>query len=239
MSVSVSRRQFFGVCGASAAALTTVGGNTVRAANSARVSLKGFDLAADEALIRRAVPIAVARIQSEAVRKNVYAVGARFALSPNVIRNSNTHDDDECRKNLLWHQLSILSQPNGPNDTGPAFPDIHIRGVFDPKGNWLGRAHFDKVVVKWDGTEWIQEGDFDLQINTRFVNSGGRYNNAEEWASTVAHEMAHNLGHDHPKGLGGEWQVDALDMAVLCNGHYGHADHKHVCRFHRSGGHDW
>ena len=47
-----------------------------------------------------------------------------------------------------------------------------------------------------------QEGDFDLEINTHFVNSGGRYNNAEEWASTIAHEMLHNLGHRHPEDQG-------------------------------------
>ncbi|MBX9626075.1 MAG: hypothetical protein K2X82_19920 [Gemmataceae bacterium] len=243
MSVSMSRRKFFGVCGASAAAVATVGGGTVRAANSVRVDYKGFDVWADEALIRRAVPIALGRIQSKAVRQNVYDVGARYALSGRVLKNSNMTDNEKNRKNLLWHQLSILSQPNSPNDdkTGRrAFPDIYIRGVFEPKANWLGRAHLDKVVVKWDGTEWVQEGDFDLQINTHFVNSGGRYNNAEEWASTIAHEMLHNLGHQHPEDDGGgEWQIDALNMAVLCGGHYGHADHKHVCSFHRSGGHDW
>lgn len=237
---SISRRQFFTTCGASAVALSTVGAGTVRAANSAHVYYSGFDLKADEALIKKAVPIMLGRIQSKTVRQNVYDVGARYAISGKVMKNSNMTDDAKSRKNLLWHQLSILSQPNGPNDKGPAFPDIYIRGNYKPKEKWLGRAHLDKVVVKWNGSEWVQEGDFDLEINTHYVNGGGRYNNAEEWASTIAHEMLHNLGHEHPEDDGGgEWQIDALNMSVLCGGHYGHADHKHVCSFHRSGGHNW
>jgi hypothetical protein len=85
----------------------------------------------------------------------------------------------------------------------------------------VGRAHTDLVIIKSVGDSFRQSGEFDVQINRYMLASGGVMNDPEEWASTIAHEMLHNLGHLHDKGdYTDKQQINVLNNAVLCNGYY-------------------
>lgn len=227
----LNRREFFRTCGAGDSALTlsALTPGPARAENKAKITLIGFDDEDDEALIRKAARMAVSRMQSAAVRRKVDAPGVKHALSDEAAKlvKDRKRSAEVTAAGLMSHQLWFLAAPNEEHDELPAFPDVTIRGE-SWKEEVLGRAPLDEVVIyvgHWDRDkktgedkpDWTYKGAFKLKLNVRLINSGGRYDTAEEWASTIAHEMAHNLGHRHPEGKG-PWQVEALNDAVYSNG---------------------
>jgi hypothetical protein len=195
MPKDMSRRQFFKYCGAAAVAVTAVTPTQVRAKNTIRFWMHGFEEArfGEETLLKKAMNIVAGRMQTKRVWQNVYDLRpSRYYITGDVMDNSNLRDTAENRRNLLWHQLYWLSQP-------PAFPNVHLR-AFHEKSKVLGRARTDLVIIKSVGCGKIrQSGKFDVQINRYMLASGGVYDDPEEWASTIAHEMLHNLGHLHEK----------------------------------------
>ena len=178
----------------------------------------------EEALIRKAVGIAVNRLQDRRVWQNTYDVATRYNTEGDVMENSNLTNTEKDRWNLLWHQLHWLSQPNGDDDTDPPFPNIRIHAGHEERDNkgrgWLGRAHTNLVTIRSIDRGVRQKGEFDIQINRYYLAGGGHYSDPEEWASTIAHEMLHNLGHLHEGGSSDAYQINALNNAVLCNGYY-------------------
>lgn len=195
------------------------------AGNTARYTHAGF-AASDVALLKKAVDLAVIRFQEERVRQNAYSQ-ARYALVTRyALSNSQLIGANENSWNLMWRQLYWLSQPNGPGDTGPAFPDIEIRGVYAPptmgSRGWLGRANYNTVSVYMSGRNVRQAGRFSIQLNTYFFNRSDYYANPNEWAATIAHEMLHNLGHRHDDARVDyeSLQIVAFDRAVKYNGRY-------------------
>lgn len=235
MLASLNRRAFFRTCGASASALTlsALTPGLARAENKAKITLIGFD-DDDEVLIRKAARMAVSRVQSKAIWGKIRAKGVKHSLSDDALKlvKDRKRSVEVTAEELMLHQLWFLAAPNGDHDKLPAFPDITIKGEAwkkeAGKPDVLGRAPLDEVIIyvhHWDKNkdtgedepDWRYEGNFNLKLNTRIINSGGRYDTAEEWASTIAHEMAHNLGHRHPEGKG-PWQIEALNDAVYSNG---------------------
>ena len=232
MSVSVSRRQFFRTCGAgaSAVAFSTLTPRVARAANTAEIELVGFEGKAKK-LVGDAARMAVSRMQSKVVRDKLDAVGAMHALSKEaqkLVADPNLSHDVTAEE-LMCHQLRFLAEPNGEHDELPAFPKITIEAHEEhpekSKGQkgWVGHALPDKVVIYFKGfhkkngkkiPDWTYRGAFELCLNPYFLFLNKRYSMVEEWASTIAHEMAHNLGHEHPPGKG-PWQVEALNDAVF------------------------
>jgi len=201
-----------------------VGIGKVQAKNTASYWTYGFDEErfGEETLVRKAVNIAVNRIQEERIWKNAYEVAALSFVTDEAMANSNLIDNQANRWNLLWHQLYYLSQPNGDEDTEPAFPHIHVRAGYEKNGHWLGRANTNLVTIRKANGRVQQSGSFDITLNRYYLASGGTYSDPEEWASTIAHEMLHNLGHLHPRGadaLSDRYQINALNNAVLSNGH--------------------
>lgn len=204
--------------------VTTVA-NQALAGNTARYTYSGF-AANDVALLKKAVDLAVIRFQEERIRTNAYSQ-ARYALVTRyAYTNSHLVGANENSWNLMWRQLYWLSQPNGPGDTGPAFPDIEVRGVYAPPSigsrGWLGRASYNTVSVYMSGQNVRQAGRFSVQLNTYFFNRSSYYADPNEWAATIAHEMLHNLGHRHDDARVDyeSLQIVAFDRAVKYNGRY-------------------
>lgn len=198
---------------------------SIFAGNTARYTYSGF-AAGDVTMLKKAVNLAVVRFQEERIRQNAYSQ-ARYALvTGHAYRNSHLLASNENSWNLMWRQLYYLSLPNGPGDTGPAFPDITITGVYAPPSmgsrGWLGRATYDTVSVYMSGRNVRQNGRFVIQLNTYFFNKSAYYANPDEWAATIAHEMLHNLGHRHDDARVDyeSLQIVAFDRAVKYNGRY-------------------
>ena len=125
MTNKMSRRQFIKCCGATAVIMTAVTPGQVRAANTINFWMHGFDEEnfGEETLLMKAMNLVAARLQDRRIVQNVYDVRpSRYFITGDVMKNSNLIDNDRNRRNLLWHQLNILSQPNDPDDTEPAFP---------------------------------------------------------------------------------------------------------------------
>lgn len=200
----------------------------VQAQNKANYQINGNYTAEQKSLVVKALSLAVNRMQDEKIRKALKSKGGLYYLSGSVISNSNITDTEKDRKNLLSHQLYWLSQPNGANDSDPAFPDITINMVNEPSGSWVGRAYLDKVQIYWNSTlkEWQQKGEFNIKLNSAYVGKGNKhsvYATTDYWAGTIAHEMVHNLGHTH--GTYGSdpnyhsYQVNVFDRLVTGNGY--------------------
>jgi hypothetical protein len=221
----MNRRQFLKFSGATAVTLANIGTGVVVAANTARYSTYGFDEEkfGEETLIHKAVSIAVNRMQQEHIWRNAYDVASSYFISGKVMSNSNLRESRANKWNLLWHQLYWLSQPNDEDDTEPPFPNIHIRARHDSDGRWLGKANLNLVTVRQANGRVTQSGEFDVTLNRYYLASGGLYSDPEEWASTLVHEMLHNLGHLHPRendALSDAYQINAMNNVVLCNGYY-------------------
>ena len=245
MSIGMNRRHFLKVSGATALALTTVGSGIVKAANTANYWTYGFDeeTHGEETLVKKAIGIAVTRMQEVGIRRNAYDVAKNYAITGEVMENSNLTNNDENKWNLLWHQLHWLSQPNGTNDKEPAFPNIRIRGIYDPVGkpHWVGKANYNKVIIRSVNGEVTQSGEFDVTLNRHFLGQPGVYSEPEEWASTLVHEMLHNLGHVHSGVANADvssdvYQINAMNNAVLCGGYYKNPKYRWRSASHLCGG---
>jgi hypothetical protein len=187
--------------------------------------MDGFDEEqGEETLLRRAISILATRFQDKRLWQKVYEARARYCLSWNVMANSNLKSTRESKRNLLWHQLYWLSQPNDDDDTEPEFPKVNLRAYHEDDGT-LGRAKLDKVIIRSSDAKTVrQSGEFEVWLNRYYLAARGKYSRPEPWAATIAHEMLHNLGHCHGDvgdGDYGEWQIVVFDKIVENNGLYG------------------
>ena len=58
---------------------------------------------------------------------------------------------------------------------------------------------------------------FEIYLNQHFLQKTGIYKNENYWAGTIAHEMLHNLGHQHPNASDSKYnqfQINVLANAV-------------------------
>lgn len=191
--------------------------------NKARCEISPNFGTKETAILKKACNLAAELLQSEEVRREVYERAKYARLTDSILSWANATVTRENRWYLLQRQLVTLSLPNGENDTEPAFPDIFIRYGNEPPQNgdisWLGRARIGTVAVYWDGKveEWKQKGSFDITINDYFVARGQRYSDPNDWAGTIAHEMLHNLGHNHPHWSDPnypKYQINVLDELI-------------------------
>jgi hypothetical protein len=113
---------------------------------------------------------------------------------------------------LLWNQSFFMKAAD-------PFPTIHIKPFHEENDVW-GYAYIGKVLTKWapgEAGNVIIQGEFEVFVNTWHLGGGGINNWANMWASVIAHEMLHNLGHRHNKGeyVDGR-QINAFHRAVYC-----------------------
>src|SRR5262249_17149525 len=152
-------RQFFKYCGAAAVAVSVVTPAQVRAANRIKFWMHGFDEErfGEETLLKKAMTIVAGRLQNKRIWRNVYDLPPNGLCTGVVMKNSNLIDNNDNRYNLLRHQLYWLSQPNAAGDTGPAFPNVHLR-AFHEKSKVVGRARTDLVIIRSVGDSFRQTG---------------------------------------------------------------------------------
>jgi len=137
---------------------------------------------------------------------------------------------------LLWYQLSILRLPNSAQDAsdeGPPFPPIHIYPMHE-ENEVHGRAEVGIVDVKYVDNQTVRRtGEFKVQVNLFHLGADGKGSSPAHWATVIAHEMLHNLGHKHNlmEYVDGR-QINAFHRAVGCGGTYnGSSDIGHFgCR---------
>lgn len=197
----------------------------VFALNTARYTYAGIP-DNDVALLKRAMNLAVIRMQDRNVWLNTYGTAKYALVTSYAYRDSHLLRSNENSWNLLWRQLYYLSLPNDPDDTSPAFPNIKVTGVYAPPAiggrGWLGRASYNTVGIEMVNGVVRQKGEFQIQLNTYYMGRSAYYSDANEWAATIAHEMLHNLGHRHDdKNVDYEsLQIITFDHAVKFNGKY-------------------
>ena len=223
MSTTFNRRRFFKSCAATAIATTALWPARAHAANKINYWMHGFDEGryGEETLLRKAMNVLSARFQDRRVWQNVYDLGPRYYIAGNVMENSNLIDNEENCRNLLWHQVHILSLPNSPGNDEPPFPHVHLN-AYHEESEVLGRAALNEVTIKYAGNNtYRQLGEFKVDLNRYQLGAGGEGSDPEWWAGTIAHEMLHNLGHKHEENdYTDEWQINVFKSAVVHNGYY-------------------
>jgi hypothetical protein len=104
------------------------------------------------------------------------------------------------------------------------FPILRLSGQYDPRGGWTGRAPIGTVVTDYRtvvqgrtrGNVFVVEGDFQVRLNTGLLGSSSFYLGTcpHYWAGVIAHEMLHNLGHEHPANVYEGTFIRAYERAV-------------------------
>jgi hypothetical protein len=178
-----------------------------------RYSMKGFNESqyGEESLIRRAMSHVHYRFRSMWVLENAYR------MSGNAYNIMGGYWED-CRMDrqaqlgyvdLLRYQITRLA-------AAVPFPDVVINANHAEREEW-GDAEMGIVKVLWAGTGINLRGRFKIRLNRYHLAAGGEKSNPVAWASVIAHEMLHNLGHDHV-GYSVDQQINAFTTAVYCNG---------------------
>lgn len=170
--------------------------------------------------IEKALKIAVDRFQEKSIWQTVRS-SYGFANPKNeTITNAGFCNNINIRRNLLFHQLYSLSATN-PENAKREFPNIYIYHSNTPpkRGTpgWVGYAYYNKVSVYWNfqTRRWERSGNFQLYLNQFFLQKSGIYKSEDYWAGTIAHEMLHNLGHQHPDASNKKYQ--SFQINVLAN----------------------
>jgi hypothetical protein len=198
--------------------------------NSYRRSIDSRFNETERNLIERALRIAVSRIQKKSNWERVRELYGYAWVTRGTLDSTGLCDEVDVMRNLLFHQLYWLSMPNGENDTSQPFPDIYIRMGYEPSregySGWVARAPYNTVNLYWDWRfgEWRLSDDskFDITLNNYHLATGGIYSDPEYWAGTIAHEMGHNLGHQHPSPSDpnySKYQINILDEVIQNDGH--------------------
>ena len=165
-----------------------------------------------------------------------------FLVNPDYLK---TCDEilQEYKNSMLSSQLSRLEKVIFDNGSRK-FPTIIIHasnavpgGDRDIDKKWGLAAAWAPVgtvtITKPKGKVWqedsVIEGNFELTINRHYLLTPGRdeFSDRNYWAGIIAHEITHNLGHQHPDVSDEnycKYQINVLEFAVRCNGGYRPAD---------------
>jgi hypothetical protein len=152
------------------------------------------------------------------IRKAMWIIDRRFLDVENVVQNvldlptsrnghsfqpgawSNLQPHYPALRNgdqLLWYQLLTIRKwmsPPNPRST----PKLFIHSAYNNKDAFAW-APYNTVTVEGDGEKYEVSGHFKVYINFRYLGGKGLDSDPWTWASTIAHEMLHNLGHMHPE----------------------------------------
>jgi hypothetical protein len=152
------------------------------------------------------------RFRDMRVPHNAYGVlqGGSF-LEGGVMEAHGINDNETNRNNLLWHQLEQLRL------AGAKFPNVVFKAADLGEEPWAS-ARLGLVTAR--DPENIA-GSFEMNINLRVIGGGGERSDVTAWASVIAHEMLHNLGHKHePGNYTDNRQINVFQHAVYHNGAY-------------------
>jgi hypothetical protein len=182
-------------------------------------------------VLGRALQVLHTRFRDERVANNTLDAKALGLVGyptefvdEDIWEHSNLEARGMKRFYLLYFQLEVLRLPDSAkeeDDEGPPFPEIHIHPIHEENGVW-GRAPVGTVKVKWvKKDQYRRSGNFKVFVNTWHLGAKGNGSDPEMWASVIAHEMLHNLGHKHraDEYVDGR-QMNAFHRAVYCNGNY-------------------
>lgn len=223
MSAAMSRRKFFGACGASAAATGLLIPQSAFAHDypfDFYLKGDGWDSYGRRDIVRQAMSLINDRFAGVYTTTNGYEVeGDRYNMEGDLwdITNLNSYYSGKGYRDILWYQMIALRSTK-------TRPDLNIHAEYDKDKNAVGWANTNTVKVKFSKEGFVIEGEFNIALNTYFLGGGGHYKDPYYWAGTIAHEMLHNLGHlhlekrDDPKYS--ECQLIAHERAVYYDAKY-------------------
>jgi hypothetical protein len=182
------------------------------------------------AILGGAAVVLHSRFRDVRVARNAYQIAQQWFIDGQAWKDSNIEPHPTVGpKEMLAEQLSILRLPKSAmdeEDEGPPFPPIHIYGFYEENDVW-GRGPLNIVKVIWEkGNTWRRKGEF--KVNVNLFHLGSQVDDGKsplKWASVIAHEMLHNLGHRHgpdsgPQDYSNKLQINAFHRALFCNGSY-------------------
>jgi hypothetical protein len=172
------------------------------------------------AIIKAAMDLVATYFRDARVVGNVYQYlrGGSF-LYDDTMKNSNIIDNVTNRNNLLSTQITQL---RGARQNGRSwFPRVVFKTADHDRVAWAWAAP-NKVTVKLTTpTTSTISGEFEIQVSLRYLGGGGNQSDPRVWASVIAHEMLHNLGHKHPlQDYRPVWQINVFQNAMYCRGVY-------------------
>jgi hypothetical protein len=143
-------------------------------------------------------------------------------IEAGVMDSHGMDSDDNTLNNLLWHQLVTLREAED-GDGDMWFPKVTFKTPDYPEDSpaWAS-ANLGLVTAR--GKTSVS-GEFVIQINLRRLGGGGDQGDPVNWASVIAHEMLHNLGHKHePNHYTDDRQINVFQHAIYWNGRYSKGD---------------
>lgn len=159
-------------------------------------------------------------IEPHVINNYLQLHGDGHYLGPDVWERSNNARESRVywrqKKNLLEWQLKCLQI----NDFQP---DLKIHWAYNRDADWWGRGSLGSVAIIYD--EKIDdvkiEGQFEVWLNTYWATTNDSRNTRDLWGGVVAHEMLHNLGHNHGEDqYDDRWPINILERCVINNGTY-------------------
>jgi hypothetical protein len=179
-------------------------------------------------IISQAYTVLHTRFRDINVLRNAYRVGGDgWFVDGDYARQTNlgAHPTLNTTRDVLWFQMHVLRLPNSAmeeGDEGPTpFGEIHAHPFYE-ESSVRGKAPVGIVKVKYvKPGQYRRNGHFKVFLNTWWLGGAGDGSDPYYWASVIAHEMLHNLGHKHKANeyVDGR-QMNAFHRAVYCNGNY-------------------
>ena len=177
----------------------------------------------EEIIIKNALQILVNRLFSDRIRQNMYEIlgTGGYNIEGGVWECSKLNNDwkysNKYEELLGWQILQLGVKGRHKN-----FPKINIHPYHKQEDVWA-RAPLSTVTLTSTngGTHFTTKGEFEVKLNKWMLGAsikGGK--DSEFWASVLAHEMLHNLGHDHNLYNYNLWQINVFEKCLYWNGNY-------------------
>jgi hypothetical protein len=181
----------------------------------------GWDQYNRRTIVSQAMAVLDQRLFDPAIAANARQNGdypfMTVALMARAARDAHPYFPDY--PGVLWRQLAALRNAQ-------IKPVMFITADYRPdRPREVSWGHYDQVQVRFANAgfaSWLA-GNFNIALNTFLL--GGSCSEPCFWASAIAHEMLHNLGHAHDDDSSNscyEWrQMITFQYALYFNGHYG------------------
>ena len=173
---------------------------------------KGFE-PEQKKIIEEALKLLEARLADNEVF-NCVNLAKKASVNTDYLKKTPLHNQDTLIPSLMSLQwMSLLSDKE-------QFPLVRIKAFKEEDASHAYSRKENFVLPALFSPNGKAEGEFEVFLNSALLGAPQGEKQAELWAGAIAHQLFHNLGHQHAEKADNrlEYQLDRVEACVVTSG---------------------